>query len=159
VAPRFEAAGRDALLSFAAGLSVLRSPRRFVGVLFWTVVHWLVCALAFWIGFRAVGLDASFSAAVFLEALIAIGVAIPSAPGFFGVFENFAKIGLVGVYGFDATRVVSWAIGYHILSFIPITVIGAWYFSRVGMSLADVQKAGTADADGGVGARSETPAA
>src|SRR5688500_13943098 len=36
VAPRYEARGRDALLAFAAGLSVLRSPRRFGAVMFWT---------------------------------------------------------------------------------------------------------------------------
>src|SRR5215210_207776 len=40
VAPRFEARGRDALLAFAAGLSVLRSPRRFGAVMMWTILHW-----------------------------------------------------------------------------------------------------------------------
>ncbi len=143
VAPRFEEAGRNALLAFAAGLSVLRSPSRFAAVMFWTVLHWLTNALAFWLGFKAVGLDAPFSAAVFLQSLIAIGVALPAAPGFFGVFEKFAQVGLVEVYHLDPTRAVSWAIGFHLLSFIPITVIGAWYFSRLGISLGDVQRAGS----------------
>jgi glycosyltransferase 2 family protein len=141
VAPRFEEGGRNALQAFAGGLSVLRSPRRFAEVMFWTVLHWLVNALAFWLGFKAVGLDAPYSAALFLQSLIAIGVALPAAPGFFGVFEKFAQVGLAGVYGFDETRAVSWAIGFHLLSFVPITVIGAWYFSRLGLSLSDVRSA------------------
>src|SRR5690606_25835673 len=57
IAPRFEARGRDMLVAFASGLSVLRSPSRFVAVFLWTAAHWLVNALAFWIAFKAVGIE------------------------------------------------------------------------------------------------------
>ena len=140
VAPRVEARGRDLLLAFAAGLGVLRSPRRFVAVFAWTALHWLVNALAFWIGFRAVGIDAPFGAALFLQGLIAIGVALPSSPGFFGVFEALARTGLE-VYGVDKTLATSWAIGFHLLSFIPITLFGAFYFARLGLHFGDLSRA------------------
>ncbi|MFN8581454.1 MAG: hypothetical protein U0163_10815 [Gemmatimonadaceae bacterium] len=39
---------------------------------------------------------------------------------------------------------MSWALGYHILSFLPITLIGAWYFVRMGMHLADLKSASAA---------------
>ena len=141
VAPRVEEQGRRAILTFASGLGVLRSPRRFVAVFGWTLAHWLLHALGFWLGFRAVSMEAPFSAALFLQGLIAIGVAVPSAPGFFGVFEALAKSGLSGVYGVPETLAVSWAIGYHLLSFVPITVIGAVYFARLGMHMKDVESA------------------
>jgi uncharacterized protein (TIRG00374 family) len=137
LAPRLEVRGRAALLSLADGLSVLRTPRRFVAVFFWTVLHWLVNALAFWIAFKAVGVDSPFSAALFLQGLIAIGVSIPQAPGFFGVFETFGKFGL-GIYGVPPDAAVTWAIGFHFLSYVPITVIGAWYFVRAGLSMRDL---------------------
>ena len=137
LAPRLEARGRDALESLSNGLSVLRSPRRFVVVFAWTLLHWLVNAFAFWIAFQAVGVSAPFSAALFLQGLIAIGVAIPQAPGFFGVFETFGKYGL-GIYGVPADAAVTWAIGFHFLSYVPITVIGAWYFVRAGLSMHDL---------------------
>jgi uncharacterized protein (TIRG00374 family) len=143
--------GHAAVLAFADGLSVLRSPRRFVLVLWWTLLHWLCNAFAFWIGFQAVGMDLPFSAALFLQGLIAIGVAVPSSPGFFGVFEWFAKVGLVQVYKAPESLAVSWAIGYHILSFIPITLIGAFYASRLGFSLRqldDVRDGGPASSSG-----------
>ena len=146
VAPRVEARGRDLLLAFATGLGVLRSPRRFAAVLAWTTLHWLVNALAFWIGFRAVEIDAPFGAALFLQGLIAIGVALPSSPGFFGVFEALARTGLE-VYGVDKTLATSWAIGFHLLSFIPITLFGALYFARLGLHLGDLSRA-TSEADG-----------
>ncbi len=138
VTPAVEERGKNALLRFSAGLSVLKSPGRFAAVLAWTIAHWLVNALAFWLGFRAVGLHLGFSAALFLQMLIAVGVALPSAPGFFGVFEKFATVGLA-LYGVAATAATSWAIGFHILSFIPITLIGIYYFSRLGLSFRELR--------------------
>lgn len=137
VAPRLEARGKQLLHAFAAGLSVLRKPGRFVAVLWWTLLHWLVNALAFWIAFVAVGVDAPFSAALFLQGLIAVGVALPSSPGFFGVWEAAAEAGL-SVFGVPRGLALTWAIGFHILSYIPITVIGIWYFLRMGLSLGEI---------------------
>ena len=140
VAPGFEERGRVALRAFADGLGVLRHPGRFAAVLAWTLVHWLVNALAFWVGFRAVGITAPFSAALLVQGLIAVAVALPAAPGFFGVFELVGKTGL-GFYGVAGERAVSWALGFHLLTFIPITVIGGIYFARLGLHMRDMAQA------------------
>lgn len=140
ISPALEERGKSVLIRFSDGLSVLRSPGRFAAVLGWTILHWLVNALAFWLGFKAVGIALPFSAALFLQTLIAVGVALPSAPGFFGFFEKLATVGL-GIYGVAAAQATSWAIGFHILSFIPITVIGLWYFSRLGLHLSEIDSA------------------
>ncbi|MEO5902604.1 MAG: lysylphosphatidylglycerol synthase transmembrane domain-containing protein [Gemmatimonadaceae bacterium] len=140
VSPALETRGKAVLINFSEGLSVLKSPRRFLAVLAWTILHWLMNALAFWLGFRAVGMNLPFSAALFLQTLIAIGVALPSAPGFFGVFEKLANVGLA-IYGVGPDKATSWAIGYHILSFIPITVIGVYYFARLGLHFKEIETA------------------
>ena len=137
VAPRIEQRGKDVLLAFASGLSVMRSPRRFVAVFGWTVAHWIVNAVAWWIACKAVGIGVPFSAMFVLQGLIAIGVAVPSAPGFFGVFEALGREGL-GLYGVDPTLAVTWAIGFHLLSFIPITLMGGYYFVRLGLHFRDL---------------------
>src|SRR5438270_4623510 len=141
VAPKFEERGRAILVSFANGLSVLRSPKRFIAVFWWALLHWLLNALAFWIAFEAVGIHAPFGMALFTQGIIAIGVAIPSSPGFFGAFEAFGKIAL-GVYGLSKTVALTWAVGFHLLSFIPITIIGAYYFARAGLTFAELGSAG-----------------
>ena len=146
VAPKIEARGKQALLAFASGLGVLRNPARFVSVLWWTVLHWVLQAFAFWLGFRAVGVEASMAAALFLQGILAIAVALPSSPGFFGVFEPVAKAVLV-IYNVDPTRAVSWAIGYHLLSFIPITLIGCYYFVHLGLRLKELDRSETAEED------------
>lgn len=138
LAPTVEERGRKALLAFSEGLSVLRSPQRFAAVLAWAILHWMVNALGFWMGMIAVGIDVPYSAVLFIQALIALGVAVPSAPGFFGLFEKLAVVSL-GLFAVGAPAATSWAIGYHILSFIPITVIGAFYFARLGLRFKEIQ--------------------
>ncbi len=133
VLPRFE----DVIVGFVehamGGLAVLRDGRRFLAVLGWAIAHWVVNALAMYIGFLAVGMDVPISAAFFLQGIVALAVAVPSSPGFFGVFELSSVVGLA-VYGVSDKLAVSWALAYHLLSFIPITIIGAVYFARLGLS-------------------------
>jgi uncharacterized protein (TIRG00374 family) len=139
VSPALEERGKDVLEKFIAGLSVLRRPERFTAILGWTTAHGLLNAIAYLLAFRAFGIAAPTSAAFFLLGFIALGAAVPSAPGFFGVFEYMAIQGLA-IYGVPKTQATSWAIGYHILTFIPITVIGAYYFTRLGLGFAELQR-------------------
>jgi uncharacterized protein (TIRG00374 family) len=138
VSPSVEERGRAVLETFMRGLSVLRRPGRFAAVFGWTLAHWLLNALGFWFAFKAVGISAPFSAALFLQAFIALGTAVPALPGFFGVFEYMAVQGLA-VYGVSQQQAATWAIGFHLFSFIPITLIGAYYFARLGVRLRDLQ--------------------
>lgn len=138
LSPRLEERGRAAMHAFMAGLGALRSPKEFAVVLAWTVAHWLLNALAFWFAFGAVGIDVPFTAAFLLQAVIAFGVAIPAAPGFFGVFEALAVASLA-LYGVDRAPAVTFAIGFHILSFIPVTVIGAYYATRLGLGIREFE--------------------
>ena len=138
LSPRIEERGRAALLMFAEGLSVLRSPRHFAAVMGWTIAHWLMNALGMWIAMIAVGIHVPFSAAVLLQAMVALGVAVPAAPGYFGVFEKVAVLGLA-IYGVNPTLATSWALGIHVLSFLPITIFGAVYAARLNLNLRELQ--------------------
>jgi glycosyltransferase 2 family protein len=147
ISPALAARVGELARHFVHGLAVLRQPSRFLGVLLWAVAHWLVHAVGLWLAFRAVGITAPFSAALFLQGILGIAVAVPSSPGFFGVFEFAAQHGLA-VYGVPASLAVSWAIGYHLLSFIPITVMGAIYFTRLRLSVDELRATSTpADAE------------
>ncbi|MGH7652036.1 MAG: lysylphosphatidylglycerol synthase transmembrane domain-containing protein [Gemmatimonadaceae bacterium] len=138
VSPSVEERGRRVLETFVQGLSVLRRPTRFAAVFGWSIAHWLLNGVGFWLSFKAVGITAPFSAALFLQAFIALGTAVPALPGFFGVFEYMAVRGLA-VYGVGQEQAATWAIGYHLLTFVPITLIGAYYFTRLGVKLRELQ--------------------
>jgi hypothetical protein len=140
VSPAIEQRGSDMLRRFAEGLSVLKTPGRFFAVFWWTLLHWSIQPFGFWLGFRAIGIDIPWPAALFVQGLVVIGVSLPSAPGFFGVFESAAVISL-GLYGVAEAPAVTWALVSHILSMIPITIFGAYYFARLGLTMGDIGSA------------------
>lgn len=145
VSPTVERRGAEMLARFSEGLSVLKTPGHFAAVFGWTLAHWLVQPLAFWLAFLAVGVHVTFVATLIVQGIIVILVALPSAPGFFGSFEVGAAIGL-SLYGISQSEATTWALLFHIASYIPITLIGGYYALQLGLSLGDMRVDPTPDA-------------
>ncbi len=137
---RWAEKGVNALKGVFDGLGVLRDWKRFGIVTLWSLVVWSVNSLGFWLAMVAFELPVPWTAAFILNSLIAFSVAIPAAPGFFGVFESVTRVTLV-LYGLDATLAVSYAVGYHLFTFVPITLIGLWSLSRARLHLTDLRTA------------------
>jgi len=140
VSATVERRGSEMLRRFAEGLSVLRNPRHFAAVTWWTLLHWLLQPLAFWLGLLALDIHVPLAATLVLQGIIVIAVALPQAPGFFGAFEIGATVAL-GLYGVSSSDAVTYALLFHIASFIPITLIGAYYFIRLGVHMGDINSA------------------
>jgi uncharacterized protein (TIRG00374 family) len=121
-----------------AGLGVLNSTGDVIQVVAWSFAVWLCNGASYWLAFKAFHLDAPASAALVLQGVVALGVAIPAAPGFFGVFELLSRI-VLGVYGIPGDRAASFAIAVHMGWFVPITVIGLIVLARTGLSLKDLR--------------------
>jgi len=138
VSPVIERRGSEMLTRFSDGLSVLRTPGHFIAVFGWTLAHWLLQPLAFWLAFLAVGVHVPIAATLIVQGVIVILVALPSAPGFFGSFELGASIAL-SLYGVGSSEATTWALLFHVASFIPITVIGAYYSARLGLSVGEMR--------------------
>ncbi len=131
----------EVLTAFIDGLASLQNPRLVLGALAWSFGFWAWNAVSFWLGMLAFGIDEGYVAALFVQAVIAVGVAVPSAPGFFGTFHAAAVVGLHEVYGVGegATQAFAWV--YHLGGFIPVTLMGLWYAWRLGFSLSDMDGA------------------
>ena len=67
-------------------------------------------------------------------------VAVPSTPGYVGVFEA-ATLVTLGFYGVDSSLAASYALTYHVTTFIPITLLGFWSLSRLHLRLGEVRTA------------------
>jgi uncharacterized protein (TIRG00374 family) len=124
--------------AFIDGLKVLHNPVLLLKAMLWSIVLWLWMALSFWMAFRAFGIDQNFVAAMFTQCAVALFVAVPAAPGFIGTFHAGVAVSLQEVFGVAAEPTLSLAVGYHIGGFIPVTIIGLYYLSRLGVSLSEV---------------------
>lgn len=131
--------------SFVRGLGALRNTGVFLRALAWSVTVWICLAASIWLGLLAFDISApAFTGAIFIQTIIAFAVAAPSTPGFFGVFEAASRLGL-GIWDVPEAAIVSFATSYHILTFIPVTVLGLLYVRRIGLKWSDVSRRGGAE--------------
>jgi uncharacterized protein (TIRG00374 family) len=112
------------------GLVVLRTPARLFLVVLWSLVLWLVNGLAFYVGFAAFDIPVGYSGALLMQGLLVLGISVPSTPGFFGPFEAVI-VAVLALYGVPPDVAFSYAIAYHITSFVPITLLGLWSLTRI----------------------------
>jgi glycosyltransferase 2 family protein len=111
------------------GLVVLRSPGRLLLVIFWSFVLWSVNALAFFVAFGAFDIHVSYWGALLMQGLLVLGISIPSTPGFFGPFEAVI-VAVLALYAIPHDQAFSYAVSYHVTSFLPITILGLWSLAR-----------------------------
>jgi len=135
------------LESFLAGLGALRDPGLLLPGLAWSLGLWGWNAVSFWLAFMAFGIDVGYFSALFVQGIIALGVAVPAAPGFFGTFHAAAVVGLHEVYGVGEGATLAFAFGYHLGGFIPVTLMGLWYAEALGFRMGDLRRADEAVED------------
>ncbi len=123
------------------GLSVLRSPSRIAGTLAWSFTMWLVSAAAFQVMFAAFGIRVDFAGALLMQGLIMVGIALPSTPGYVGAFE-FPIIALLELYGVDRSLAAAYALTFHVTTFLPITLLGAFSVLRTHLALGTLRRSG-----------------
>lgn len=116
-----------AAYGFAAGLTVLASPRRFVAASFWTLGYWASGALGVWLWMRAFALDLPWYAAPTVVVFLAVGAALPAAPGFLGTYHLFLMSGLM-VFGVDADRAAAVAVAGHFVATVPAALVALLLF-------------------------------
>ena len=82
----------------ADGLGFLRDPRYSLPFVAGTLLYWAMNGLSWWVLGRAAGLhDLGLLQAVVAMGVLAIGISIPNAPGFFGQFQ-FAVYAALALY-------------------------------------------------------------
>jgi uncharacterized protein (TIRG00374 family) len=122
------------------GLASLRSPALLAGVIVWSIVLWVVNALAMWVSFAAFNIPVGVGGALVLQGVLVIGISVQLTPGFVGQFEA-AMVAALALYGISNDVASSYAIAYHGATFLPITLAGAWSLARTPVALSDLRGA------------------
>ncbi len=121
------------------GLTALSSPGRLLAVAWWSIAVWGVTAASFLALFAAFDLPLGPSASLVLLAIVIFGIAIPSSPGFIGVFEA-AIVFALGLYGVPQDIAFAYAVLYHVTTFLPITVMGMYSVVRTPLQWREVRE-------------------
>ena len=142
--PRVRSRALRVFETFLHGLDGVRTPRHVAPLLASTVLVWIMPAAAAWTALRAAGLHLPALAGWVILAFVGLGISIPSAPGYFGVF-HFAAVMAVGIFGVPETTALGYAIVFHASQFIPVTVVGWVYLLREQMTLGEAARVRAAE--------------
>lgn len=117
------------------GLRALRDPSALALYAVYTAVIWGCNAVLLWLVARAFHLDVPLGAGFLLTGVLYLGMAVPSSPGYIGVFDYLMVLTL-GLYGAAHDRAVAAALAAHFINFVPVTVVGLIVLGRHGLSRA-----------------------
>jgi len=123
--------------SLLNGLSALTDLKRLLLSIGLILLSWSVAILTYWVGLRAIAPDAPFWWGFFVDAVLALGIAIPSAPAALGTFEA-AMVGAVTILGINQTLGMAYAITLHFLQILVTGILGFTGLVRQGYSLGDL---------------------
>ena len=126
---------RHALDDFVVGLQVLRSGSRLLQISLASLVLWLVSAVHYLLLFQGFGIVLSLEAAIILLGIVALGVALPAAPGFVGNYQ-YATVIALSLFAVPQEEALGFSLFSHAAQFIPITAIGLLYLLRYNLSLS-----------------------
>lgn len=126
----------------ADGLGVLRNGPLVAWALVNTLLQWSLAGLQMYIALRSFGVSIPPSACCLLVAVVAVGVTVPSAPGYVGVIQALFLVVIneqtVGIK--DASAVFGASVYYHMTQYILVTVGGLFYLNRMGLTLSETQQ-------------------
>jgi uncharacterized protein (TIRG00374 family) len=104
------------------GLRAFHDARRLSGFLALTAIIWCLDALGAVIIAGALGLGMTFAAAFLLIASLGLGSALPSTPGYVGIYQ-FVAVTVLGPFGFSRTDAIAYILVAQALNYV---VIGFW---------------------------------
>ncbi|MFQ5352077.1 MAG: lysylphosphatidylglycerol synthase transmembrane domain-containing protein [Candidatus Binatia bacterium] len=124
---------------FLNGIAAVSGIVAVVQLLVWSAYLWLVIAVSFAFGFLAFDLAVPFlGGGVTVTALVALAVAVPSAPAFVGQFEWGCKLALESVYSVPGNLAGAYAIFTHATQFAVQVLLGLVYLVKEGLSFREL---------------------
>ena len=101
-----------------------------------SIASWSLGAFAVYLVARSVGVELAPLEAVFVASALALGVAIPSSPGYIGTYQLIAVESL-GLLDVEPSQALAFSILMHASWFVPTTLIGGAIIGWRALRLAE----------------------
>ena len=124
--------------NFSSGADVLHRPAGFLAVVALSAGVWLAAGAGTLAWVTAFHLDVPWYAGFFVLVMVNLGSAIPSSPGYVGVYHYLAMLAL-SLWTPDRNATLAYAIGTHALNMLANVGLGSFYLTREGVSLRSLR--------------------
>ena len=120
---RLRAVAVNAMEQVMLGLKAFHHWGRFGGFAAFTIAIWLLDAAGAMVGARAFGMELPFRVAMLLVAGMGLGSALPSAPGYIGVYQ-FVAVEVLTPFGFSRDHVLAFILVMQAAGYIVVLIWG-----------------------------------
>jgi hypothetical protein len=133
---------------FMEGLESLRSPRDLFMTLVASVFIWLTETTKYWFVLQAFNLTSTGNAPItffvlmIMTAVVNLATTLPGAPGYIGTFDG-PGIKVLETFGADHSAAAGYTLVLHAALWLPITLLGAFFLAREGLSMKSFSEAST----------------
>jgi hypothetical protein len=125
--------------SLIDGLSGITTLRLGPPLLLWSVAIWAVISGFYWLVLLAFDPNQPFVAGVAVASVTALGMTVPSSPGYIGVFEALARETMV-LFGMVPETALSFALVAHAIVYIIYTFLGLVSMAQQNVTYAEIQQ-------------------
>jgi len=139
----------------AKGMHSLHSPALLFGIFASSLAQWALNGWMMHLALQSFGIHETLWVACILLGAVAFGVTVPSTPGYFGVIQLLFML-VLKLFTDDREGVFAASIVYHLGQYIPVTLLGLYFFNRTGLKVSQVQEAAEMTSEQGLAP--DTPA-
>jgi glycosyltransferase 2 family protein len=119
----------ETLTHIHAGLRAFHDWARLLGFLSLTVVIWFSDAFSTLVGMHALGMSTTLPVALLLITGLGLGSALPSTPGYVGIYQ-FVAVGVLVPFGFSKTNAIAYILLAQAMQYVYITFWGLLALAR-----------------------------
>ena len=144
--PRLREPAARAITAFAGGLEAVKSFRLLLTISVLSLAVWLSVSFFYWLLMFAfqqssgvsIGVHVGPWGSIFVMTAVALGIMLPSSPGFVGTFELAAITALTSL-GVDSAAAESYTIVIHAVLLVPVSLVGIIYLYMHNFSMREIR--------------------
>ena len=118
---------------FLVGMRSLHDVRRLSSFILLTAIIWLIDGLANMVGVRIISQTLTLGQSLILLAALGLSSAIPSTPGYIGVYQ-FVAVSVLVPFGFSRPAALAYILISQVANYLVISfwgLIGLWQVNRI----------------------------
>lgn len=125
---------------FMEGIASLGSGSAVLMIFGTSVIIWLLETIKYWFVMHAFDFTVGFIVLMLMNGLVNLATTLPSAPGYIGTFDAPGIETLVA-FGVERNLAASYTLTLHAALWLPVTLLGGYYFWREHLRWDDFDKA------------------
>ncbi len=116
-------------------LSVLLDLKLSLNLWAQSILMWTFAVVNYFVLSAAINFQLDWKLSMLLTISLNLGMVVPSAPGYVGVFEFITITALSPFFPDQKSLLLSFGLLLHLTGYLPVIALGAYYTSREGINL------------------------